>query len=446
MRGGEVEVLRPGSDLGLDAAFLPEPEFVTFPTSDGDVAHGLYYAPAHPDAELPAGRTTATDGVRPRRPDGIGPATARAGSGPPVLDEPRGRRDRRRLPGEHRLRADLPAQAARELVRVDVDDAVAAADYLAERGDVDGDRLMIQGGSSGGTIVLLALALHDVFAAGTNLFGVTDMVALMTRRPQVRVAVRRSADGAVARGRRRVRPTIADQPPRAAVVAAARAAGNRRHGGAAGPLRADRRGDAGERVSRSATEFEGEGHGFRPAEKIVRWFESELWFYGRCWVSSRRTTSRVPDREPRLGRPLRSVGTCHTVRHGTAEASRRCAIAEKIEWMIETNGWALEADPARRRHRSADPGYAYSIGMPDAVGFPDVAVFGLTPAAANGLDHAGRRCVPWRNRDPVRRRAGRSARQRAALRVRSDRPRTVGAVLRHRRCVVPRRGRSRWCS
>lgn len=59
--------------------------------------------------------------------------------------------------------------------------------------------------------------------------------------------------------------------------------------------------------------------------------------------------------------------------------------AEKIEWMIETNGWALEPigpDPDAVPPR---PGYAYSIGMPDAVGFPDVAVFGLTPVAANGL-------------------------------------------------------------
>ena len=58
---------------------------------------------------------------------------------------------------------------------------------------------------------------------------------------------------------------------------------------------------------------------------------------------------------------------------------------DKIEWMIETHGWALEtvtADP------STDPptaACAYSIGMRAAVDFPDVAVFGLAPAAANGL-------------------------------------------------------------
>jgi hypothetical protein len=59
--------------------------------------------------------------------------------------------------------------------------------------------------------------------------------------------------------------------------------------------------------------------------------------------------------------------------------------AEKIEWMIETNGWALEPVAAVHDADQRRPAYAYSIGMPDAVGFADVAVFGLAPVAANGL-------------------------------------------------------------
>ena len=59
--------------------------------------------------------------------------------------------------------------------------------------------------------------------------------------------------------------------------------------------------------------------------------------------------------------------------------------AEKIEWMIETNGWALEPVEARPDTDPPTPAYAYSIGLSDAVAFPDVAVFGLTPVAANGL-------------------------------------------------------------
>jgi len=59
--------------------------------------------------------------------------------------------------------------------------------------------------------------------------------------------------------------------------------------------------------------------------------------------------------------------------------------AEKIDWMIATTGWALEPVAADVEAAPPTPGYAYSIGMAAAVGFPEVAVFGLTPVAANGL-------------------------------------------------------------
>jgi hypothetical protein len=59
--------------------------------------------------------------------------------------------------------------------------------------------------------------------------------------------------------------------------------------------------------------------------------------------------------------------------------------AEKIEWMIETNGWALEPVPPRVDVEPPVPGYAYTIGFPATFGFPEVLVFGLTPVASNGL-------------------------------------------------------------
>ena len=59
--------------------------------------------------------------------------------------------------------------------------------------------------------------------------------------------------------------------------------------------------------------------------------------------------------------------------------------AEKIEWMIETDGFAVEpvrpAPAATRR----TPAYTYTIGFREHAGFPDVVVFGLTPVAARGL-------------------------------------------------------------
>ena len=59
--------------------------------------------------------------------------------------------------------------------------------------------------------------------------------------------------------------------------------------------------------------------------------------------------------------------------------------AEKIEWMIETNGWALEPVPADPDTSPPSPAYAYTIGLTGLTDFPEIAVFGLTPAAANGL-------------------------------------------------------------
>jgi hypothetical protein len=59
--------------------------------------------------------------------------------------------------------------------------------------------------------------------------------------------------------------------------------------------------------------------------------------------------------------------------------------AEKIEWMIETEGYALEVVAPDGASEPPQAGYSYTINFPDHVGFPDVVVFGLTPVAARGL-------------------------------------------------------------
>ncbi len=58
---------------------------------------------------------------------------------------------------------------------------------------------------------------------------------------------------------------------------------------------------------------------------------------------------------------------------------------DKIGWMVEQQGWALEPVPERPETDPPTPAYAYSIGVPAAVGFPEIAVFGLVPVAAKGL-------------------------------------------------------------
>ncbi len=59
--------------------------------------------------------------------------------------------------------------------------------------------------------------------------------------------------------------------------------------------------------------------------------------------------------------------------------------ADKIEWMIETSGWALEPVPADPDVTPPTPGYSYTIGLPALTGFAEIVICGLTSAAASGL-------------------------------------------------------------
>jgi hypothetical protein len=58
---------------------------------------------------------------------------------------------------------------------------------------------------------------------------------------------------------------------------------------------------------------------------------------------------------------------------------------DKVEWMVEHRGWAVEAVAPQVDTDPQVPGYTYSIGLPAAVGFPEVIVFGLTPSDASNL-------------------------------------------------------------
>ncbi len=163
--------------LELDAGYTPEPEPVTFPTTGGEVAHALFYRPANPDHEAgdsgdappllvmahggPTGaaRTSLHLGLRYWTSRGIAVVDVdyRGSTG-------YGTAYRRALDGGWGV--------------TDVADCVSAARYLAERGDVDPDRLAIIGASAGGYVVLQALVDYDVFSAGIIRYGVTDLEAL----------------------------------------------------------------------------------------------------------------------------------------------------------------------------------------------------------------------------------------------------------------------------
>ena len=163
---------------------------------------------------------------------------------------------------------------------VDVDDCIAAARFLVARGDVDPERLAIEGGSAGGYTTLAALTFRDVFAAGISWFGVGDLeslsadshkfesryndglvgpypeaIALYRERSPVHFLDRISCPVLVLQGLddKVVPPNQAE-----AIVAALQANG----------------------IPHAYLAFEGEGHGFRGATAIRASLEAELSFLG----------------------------------------------------------------------------------------------------------------------------------------------------------------------
>jgi len=172
----EFETLRRAMNIQIDEGYLSLPEAVEFPTTNGLTAHGFFYRPRNRDFQ------SATDERPPLLVKSHGGPTSAASAtlnlgiqyftsrGIAVLDvnyggsTGYGRAYRERLKGQWGI--------------VDVNDCGNGARYLAERGEVDGDRLMISGGSAGGYTTLCALVFRDDFKAGASHFGVSDVEAL----------------------------------------------------------------------------------------------------------------------------------------------------------------------------------------------------------------------------------------------------------------------------
>jgi dipeptidyl aminopeptidase/acylaminoacyl peptidase len=174
----QFTLLRQSSTLEIDPGYLSIPQPITFPTTDEQVAYGFFYPPQNKDF-------TASASERPpllvKSHGGPTAATSTAfnlkiqywtSRGFAVLDvnyrgsTGYGRAYRDALKGQWGI--------------ADVDDCANGAKYLAASGQVDGDRLVIDGGSAGGYTTLCALTFRDVFKAGASYYGVSDLEALAT--------------------------------------------------------------------------------------------------------------------------------------------------------------------------------------------------------------------------------------------------------------------------
>lgn len=61
------------------------------------------------------------------------------------------------------------------------------------------------------------------------------------------------------------------------------------------------------------------------------------------------------------------------------------SMREKITFMLEREGWAMDAVRASTDAEVPLPSYAYTVGFEDRFGFPEVCIFGLSPVACRGL-------------------------------------------------------------
>ncbi len=264
-----------------DSGYLSVPDSISYPTTGGRPAHAFHDPPTHADIAPEPGSKPPLMVISHGGPTGMASNTLKLATqfwtsrGFAVLDvnyggsSGFGREYRDALKGQWGV--------------IDVDDCVAGARYLAKMGAVDPERLVIRGGSAGGLTTLCALTFHDVFKAGASYYGVSDLAGLDADShkfeshyneyliaPKPESAALYLERSPINHADKLKRPMIFFQglddkvvpPPQSEVmVEALRKSG----------------------VPVAYMTLEGEGHGFRKADSIVRTLEAELYFYLRMF-------------------------------------------------------------------------------------------------------------------------------------------------------------------
>jgi dipeptidyl aminopeptidase/acylaminoacyl peptidase len=172
------DILYQSRSLPVDSGYLSSPESIEFPTSRELTAHGFFYSPKNRDFAAPEGEQPPLIVISHGGPTGAASTSLNleiqfwTSRGFAVVDVNYGgstgfgREYRQRLYGQWGV--------------VDLDDCVNAAKHLVVQGKVDGNRLIIRGGSAGGYTTLCALTFRDIFKAGASYFGLSDLEAFDT--------------------------------------------------------------------------------------------------------------------------------------------------------------------------------------------------------------------------------------------------------------------------
>jgi dipeptidyl aminopeptidase/acylaminoacyl peptidase len=278
---GAREVLARSIEQLPDVAYISTPQTLSYPSANGRTAYAFYYPPANADYTPEPGELPPLMVIGHGGPTSMAASTLKlaiqfwTSRGIAVLDVNYG--------GSTGF-----GRAYRDLLEgqwgvVDVEDCVAGARYLADQGLVDRERLVIRGGSAGGLTTLCALIFHDVFKAGASYYGVSDLKGLDADShkfesryteyliaPPERAAAAYAERSPINHSDKLRRPMIFFQglddkvvpPPQSEVMVEA--------------LRA-------RALPVAYLTLEGEGHGFRKADSIVRTLEAELYFYLRVF-------------------------------------------------------------------------------------------------------------------------------------------------------------------
>ncbi|MGH1471151.1 MAG: S9 family peptidase [Cellvibrionaceae bacterium] len=166
---------------------------------------------------------------------------------------------------------------------VDVQDVIDCVKYLSNENKIDPEKTAIRGGSAGGYTVLSALTFHNIFKAGTSLYGIGDLETLATdthkfeSRYLDQLVGPYPKDKNVYQDRSPIHfvknlncPVLFLQGLKDKVVP---------------PNQAEAMVDAldKQKIPVAYVAFPEEGHGFRQAENIQKALESELYFYSKVF-------------------------------------------------------------------------------------------------------------------------------------------------------------------
>ncbi|ALV32469.1 prolyl oligopeptidase family serine peptidase [Streptomyces sp. CdTB01] len=281
-RTGRARVIGAEHQDAVDPAHYPEPQIRTFTGPAGRDVHAHIYPPHNPGCvppgdELPPYVVWAHGGPTSRSPlvldlsiayftsRGIGVAEVDYGGSTGY-----GREYRERLREQWGV--------------VDVEDCAAVALALADEGTADRDRLAVRGGSAGGWTTAASLTQTDVYACGTILYPVLDLAAWAEGEthdfesryleslvgPLAEVPGRYAERSPTEHADRVTAPFLLLQGLDDVICP---------------PAQCERFLERirGRRVPHAYLTFEGEGHGFRRADTMIRCMEAELSLYAQVF-------------------------------------------------------------------------------------------------------------------------------------------------------------------